>query len=110
MKVLNRIKKNIEFNKVISEGKLVKSDTIALHFLKNDLNYTRIGISIPRKSGKAVVRNKMKRQIRAIIASDANLTKSFDIVMIARKNYDISKFEKTRSDIDYLFEKVGLKA
>ena len=107
MKVLNRIKKNVEFNKVIDEGKLVKSDSLTLYFLENSLGYTRIGISIPKKSGKAVVRNKIKRQIRAIISQDVKLDKSFDYVLIARKQYDVKKFEKTRSDIKYLIEKVG---
>lgn len=107
MKVLNRIKKNAEFNKVIDEGKLIKSDSLTLYFLENSLGYTRIGISIPKKSGKAVVRNKIKRQIRAIISQDVKLDKSFDCVLIARKQYDVKKFEKTRSDIKYLIEKVG---
>lgn len=107
MKVLNRIKKNVEFNKVIDEGTLVKSDSLTLYFLKNDLGYTRIGISIPKKSGKAVVRNKMKRQIRAIIASDVDLNKSVDCILIARKQFDINLFNKTKSDIKYLMEKVG---
>lgn len=107
MKVLNRIKKNAEFNKVIDEGKLIKSDSLSLYFLENNLGYTRIGISIPKKSGKAVVRNKMKRQIRAIIAKDVILDKSFDYILIARKQYDVKQFEKTRSDIKYLVEKVG---
>ena len=107
MKVLNRIKKNVEFNKVIEDGQLVKSNSLALHFLKNSLGFTRIGISIPKKSGKAVVRNKMKRQIRAIISKDIPLDKSFDYILIARKQYDVNEFNKTRSDLINLIEKVG---
>ena len=107
MKVLNRIKKNAEFNKVMDGGKVVKSDSLTLYFLENELGYTRIGISIPKKSGNAVVRNKMKRQIRAIIASDVDLSKSFDIILIARKQFNIEEFAKTRIDLDYLFKKVG---
>ena len=107
MKVLNRIKKNVEFNKVIDEGTLIKSDSLTLYFLKNNLGYTRVGISIPKKSGIAVVRNKMKRQIRAIIASDVDLNKSFDLVLIARRQFDINNFEKTKEDIKNLIEKVG---
>ena len=107
MKVLNRIKKNAEFNKVIDEGNVVKSDSLTLYFLENSLGYTRIGISIPRRSGNAVVRNKMKRQIRAIIASDVDLNKSFDIILIARKQFNIEEFTKTRIDLNYLFKKVG---
>ena len=107
MKVLNRIKKNVEFNKVIEEGQLIKSDSLALYFLENELGYTRIGISIPKKSGHAVVRNKMKRQIRAIIAKDLDLTKSIDLVLIARKQYDINQFNKTENDLVNLIKKVG---
>ena len=107
MKVLNRIKKNVEFNKVIDEGQLIKSDTLTLYFLENKLGYTRIGISIPKKSGNAVIRNKMRRQIRAIIASDVDLSKSRDIVLVARKQYSVDQFEKTRSDLNYLIKKVG---
>ena len=107
MKVLNRIKKNVEFNKVIEEGQLIKSDSLALYFLENELGYTRIGISIPKKSGHAVVRNKMKRQIRAIIAKDVDLTKSIDIILVARKQYDINQFVKTENDLVNLMKKVG---
>ena len=107
MKVLNRIKKNAEFNKVIEDGQLIKSDSLTLYFLKNSLGFTRVGISIPKKSGKAVVRNKMKRQIRAIISKDIPLDKSFDYILIARKQYDVDEFEKTRSDLIKLIEKVG---
>lgn len=110
MKVLNRIKKNAEFNDVIENGKLIKSDSLTLYFLENNIGHTRIGISIPKKSGKAVVRNKIKRQIRAIISSDVSLDKSIDCVLIARKSFDISNFAKTKSDINYLFEKVGKNA
>lgn len=107
MKVLNRIKKNVEFNKVIDKGQIIKADSVTIYFQENALGYTRIGISIPKKSGTAVVRNKMKRQIRAIIASDISLDKSVDAVIIARKNYDISNFLKTKEDIKELFKKVG---
>lgn len=107
MKIINRIKRHEEFNKVIDEGKLLKSDSISLYYLKNDRGYTRIGISVPKKSGNAVVRNKIKRQIRAIIACSTDYKKSCDIVMIARKRFDIDKFENSKSDIVNLLEKVG---
>ena len=107
MKVINRIKKHDEFNKVIDEGQLVKSDSVALYFLKNELNYLRVGISIPKKSGHAVVRNKMKRQIRAIFAKINDYSKSFDVVVVARKKYDVNDFYKIEEDIANLLEKVG---
>lgn len=107
MKVLNRIKKNVEFNKVIDEGQVIKADSVAIYFLENKLGYTRIGISIPKKSGNAVVRNKMRRQIRAIIASDVSLDKGVDLVIIARKKYDIENFKQVKLDINQIIKEVG---
>ncbi len=107
MKVKNRVKKYNEFQKVISEGKILKSPSLTLYYLSNDLGYARVGISIPTKSGSAVVRNKMRRQIRAILAKELDINKSFDYILIARRNYDINNFEKTTSDIVSLFSKVG---
>lgn len=107
MKVENRVKKYNEFQKVISEGNLVKSSSITLYFLENNLGYARVGISIPTKSGSAVIRNKMKRQIRAILSKELDLNIGFDLILIARKSYDINNFERTTSDIVSLLKKVG---
>ena len=109
MKVINRVKKYREFQQVIHDGKLEKSSSLTLYFQKNNLGYARVGISIPTKSGTAVVRNKMKRQIRAILAKELDLNSSFDYVFIARRNYDINDFNKTASDVVTLLNKVGTK-
>lgn len=109
MKVKNRVKKYNEFEKVIHEGTLLRSDFYTLYFLKNELGYARVGISIPTKSGDAVVRNKMKRQIRAVLAKELNLSLGFDLIFIARRNYDINNKSKIASDIVSLLSKVGNK-
>lgn len=107
MKVQNRIKKYEEFQKIINEGKFLSNDSFNVYFLNNSLNYSRIGISIPKKSGNAVIRNRMKRQIRAAIAQSFDLTISVDLVLIARKSFDITNYQKTNSDILDLVKKVG---
>lgn len=107
MKVKYRVKKHNEFQKVILEGKFEKTSSLTLYFLENNLGYARVGISIPTKSGSAVIRNKMKRQIRAILSKELDLNKSFDLIFIARRNYDINNFERTTSDIVSLINKVG---
>ena len=107
MKVQNRIKKYEEFQEVINEGKFLSIDSFNVYFKQNSLNYARIGISIPKKSGNAVIRNRMKRQIRAAIADSFNLTLSVDLILIARKSFDINNFSKTKNDIIELVKKVG---
>lgn len=107
MKVQNRIKKYEEFQEVINEGKFLSIDSFNVYFKQNSLNYARIGISIPKKSGNAVIRNRMKRQIRAAIADSFNLSLSLDLILIARKSFDINNFSKTKNDIIELVKKVG---
>ncbi|MCR5332695.1 MAG: ribonuclease P protein component [Bacilli bacterium] len=109
MKVKNRVKKHDEFQKPINEGKFEKSSTLNLYYLKNDLGYARVGISVPTKAGNAVVRNKIKRQIRAVLVKELDMNKGFDYIFIARRSYDITNFNQSASDIVTLLEKVGNK-
>lgn len=109
MKVKNRVKKYTEFEKVIHEGRSERSHTLTLYYLKNELGYARVGISVPTKSGNAVVRNKIRRQIRAILAKEMDVNQGFDYIFIARRSYDINNFNQSTSDIVTLLKKVGNK-
>jgi len=88
MKIVNRIKDSNDFAITIKKGKAYRNKSYVIHIAKNDLPYTRVGISVSTKVGNAVVRNRTKRQIRAIVREliDFN-AQSFDIVIIARKPF-----------------------
>lgn len=105
MIVKNRIKKHSEFQKVIAEGELVRTNFFTVYTLKNNLGYSRFGISVPKKTGTAVVRNKVKRQIRACIAALSNYESSVDTVLIVRKSYDVNKFILIKEDIQTILKK-----
>ena len=107
MIVQYRIKKHSEFQKVIADGTLIRDNSFTFYLLDNAFGYTRIGISVPKKSGNAVTRNKIKRQIRACIAQITDYSKSYDLVMIVRKGYDVNNFVETKREIQNIFEKVG---
>ena len=78
-----------------------------LYFLKNDLGYPRAGISVPTKSGNAVIRNKIKRQIRAILAHELKEDLSLDLIFVVRKRFNIENFFESEKEIKELLEKVG---
>lgn len=107
MKVKNRVKRYDEFQKVINYGEQVRSKSLVMYFLKNNLNYARVGISIPKKSGTAVLRNKIKRQIRAILNTELNLEMSYDLIFISRREFNTKQFSQTKLDIQDLLAKVG---
>lgn len=107
MKIENRIKKQEEFQKTINLGKFLTNNEFKIYYLPNELKRLRVGISIPKKAGHAVVRNKIKRQINAMLLSIANLEKEIDIVIVPKRGFDTENFESNYSSLKSLFEKVG---
>ena len=105
MIVKNRIKKYSEFQKVIEAADVKKTSFFVSYRLKNELGYSRFGISVPRKTGNAVVRNRIKRQVRAAIGLSTNFEESVDIVIIVRRNYNVDEFTLVKSEIQQLLEK-----
>lgn len=107
MKVENRIRKQKDFENILNFGKKIKCDQFSLSFKRNELGYTRIGVSIPTKTGNAVVRNRIKRQIKAMIASSLVLDSPLDMVIITRKDYSISNFQSNEQVLRELLKKTG---
>ena len=105
MIVKNRIKKYSEFQKVIEAADVKKTSFFVSYRLANELGYSRFGISVPKKIGNAVVRNKIKRQVRSAIGQSTNFEESVDIVFIVRKTYEINNFDQIKSEIQKLLEK-----
>ena len=99
MIVKNRVKKHSEFQKIIAEGEVKKTCFFTVYSLKNDLGFSRFGISVPKRTGNAVIRNKVKRQIRACIAQLSDYSCSMDTIIIVRKQYNVNDFNKVKSEI-----------
>ena len=104
MIVKYRIKKYTEFQKVIEEGDIKKTCFFVSYTTPNNLGYSRFGISVPKKTGNAVVRNKIKRQVRSAIGQSTKFEPSIDTVLIIRKSYDTSCFDKVLSEIKELIK------
>ncbi|WP_374696707.1 ribonuclease P protein component [Spiroplasma endosymbiont of Polydrusus formosus] len=81
------VKKNYEFQKIISNRSFIKTNTYFIYLKKNDFNYHRFGISVGKKIGNAVVRNKVKRQIRSMLTFYFAATEGYDQIIIVRKSY-----------------------
>lgn len=81
MKKALRLTKNLEFINVYKSGKRVSSPFFVMYIKKNDLGYSRLGVSVSKKVGKSVIRNKIKRQIKEIVRKNYNFINSgWDIV------------------------------
>ncbi len=107
MKRINRVLKRPEFSEIISSTPVIKSKHYVIHFRENKYGYARIGISVSKKNGHAVVRNKIRRQVRAMIASDYDLSKSLDLIIIVRSTYVTNEFSLEKSELIESLAKIG---
>lgn len=67
MRKLYIVKTKEEFNDLIHRGSCKKNKYFVIYKKNNHLKYDRFGISVGKKIGKAVIRNKYKRRIRNIL-------------------------------------------
>ena len=109
MKKIYSLKKNKDIQNIIKSKQSVGCSTLVIYYLKNELNYTRVGISSGKKVGNAVIRNRTKRQVRALLDSLINYEKSMDLIVIVRNKFLEQDYENNLKDLKYLLDKINKK-
>ena len=84
MKKAARLKGKKEFETVFSEGRAWASNFVVLRAVPNNIGVNRYGIVVGRRLGKAVVRNRVKRRLRAIVG-EVDVVRGWDVVLVARR-------------------------
>ncbi len=110
MKQENKLKKRKQFKWTFKNGKLFSETHISLIYVNSRTRDVKIGFSVTKKVGKAVVRNKKKRQMREAVSHNIDLFKGFHtIVFIAKPNIIDADFFQIEKEILSLIDKAGLK-
>lgn len=81
------LKKNEDFKRLIDNKIFFVNGTFSIYVAKNNLGYARFGISVGKKHGNAVARNKIKRQLRMMIDEVFPFANSYDYMIMVRKDY-----------------------
>ena len=93
-----RVKKEKDFNAIFKEGESVANRRFVIYRLANSQEHFRVGLSVSKKLGNAVMRNQIKRRIRHILIDHRNeLVDNVDFIVIARKgveNLEYAELEK----------------
>ncbi len=102
MNKISYVKKNYEFQKIINEKKQILNNNFILFYKKNNFNYSRFGLSVGKKNGNAVLRNKTKRQLRHMlqfffIENNSFFSNSFDLIILVRKKYFENDFQTNKN-------------
>ena len=110
------LKDNKAFNRAFRSGRFSVSPFLTAYYLPNELGQNRVGISISKKIGNAVCRNRAKRIIRAAYRlNEMSFPVGFDIVFAVRpainglKTQDIEGFLSGRlvRDMNGSFDENG---
>ena len=101
-----RLKKRKDFKRIYLRGKSYSNRELVVYIFKNPtVDDYRIGISVSKKIGNAVIRNKIKRLIKEVLHNklkQIKIKRNVDIIIIARKptiNMKYTDFERSIVDL-----------
>ena len=90
-----------------NRGKGWSNQLLSLRILRNDVGTTRLGFSVGRRVGKAVVRNRVKRRLRELLRQRM-LPESWDIVVAARPAAAEATYRRLDQAVKELLTRAGL--
>ena len=87
----NRLSRSRDFDAVYRHGRSASTRYLTLHWFdrrtEDDADESRLGLAVPRTVGNAVVRNRVKRQLREIWrvkVTAGDLSTTHDYVLVVR--------------------------
>lgn len=100
-----KIKKNGDFSRIFSKGKRCFAESLSVIYFPSDK--LRMGVCVSKKHGKAVVRNRVKRLVRAVFIGEKRNIRGVSVLILPKvaKEYSYSLFKR---DIEYIFKKENL--
>ncbi|MDR0405187.1 MAG: ribonuclease P protein component [Clostridiales bacterium] len=109
MKNTVSLNQNTLFRRLYYRGKPQHSPILVLHSMPNRLGYNRFGITVSKKLGKAVKRNKVRRRVyEAFRLYEPSLKAGFDIVIVAKAAALGAEFERYHRVIGGMLRKADL--
>ena len=100
------LRKSRQYALVYNDGRSWANKLVVMKVVPNSLDFARYGISVSRRVGNAVIRNRLKRRLREILRLTP-LEPGWDIIFIARPpaNTGYGNLKKAVAD---LFLRAGL--
>ena len=105
-----RIKDNKEFQQVFQRGKSMANRQFVIYILdKNDQDTFRIGLSVSKKVGNAVTRNRIKRYVRQSFHElEDQIARPVDFVIIARHQTATMSMEEVKESLIHVLKKLKM--
>lgn len=98
-----RLTRRQAFQRVYDSGRRSSVRWVTVRWLAGPCPKGRVGFSISRKAGKAVVRNRLRRRLREIVRQLARRGEwpgGTDVVLVARPGAAQASFEELRDSVE----------
>lgn len=107
MKKRQIIKSSLEYTELIKKYPYKKNSYFIIYYRKSQKG-NRYGISVPTKTGKANVRNKIKRRLKNIIdTNESSIHNPYDYVIIVRRRLLELSYREIEANFIDLIKKIG---
>jgi ribonuclease P protein component len=101
------VKESRVFDEVIETGKKIKNYNFIIFYKEKKDSPTKYGITVPKKVGKAHIRNNLKRRVRAIIRNyNKDYEKNYNCIIIIRNSCLNLSYQELSSSLQYLLDKI----
>ncbi|HET7657683.1 MAG TPA: ribonuclease P protein component [Bacillales bacterium] len=110
MKTEYRLKKNNEFQFVFQTGASKANRQFVVYYTDQPNNeHFRVGISVSKRVGNAVTRNRIKRHIRELIRlMESQISDGKDYVIIARKPTADMDYHEMKKSLVHVLKRAGV--
>lgn len=106
----NRITKKKDFDIIFKKGAGFKEGSLFLKITTGASDKSRFAFIVGKKfSSKAAARNKIRRQLRKLVADNiGNIKKKIDCVFVVLPGFKADSFPAVKSNFEKLFKKAKI--
>lgn len=109
MKNTETLKMNYEFRRVYKKGRYFGGKFLVLYALDNYKKSKRLGITVSKKVGKSVRRNRLRRLIRENYREvEDQVKEGYDLVFVARSNEKLPDYKEIGKEMVFLLKKLDI--
>lgn len=107
MKKINVVRENREFTRIIQKNKPFRYKDYVIYIDKRKPSVYKFGLSVGKKVGNAVVRNKIKRQLRSILDKN-DYKNNFDCIIIVGRGILKRSFLEMQDNLNFALKKLDV--
>jgi len=105
----DRLRKNDDFERVITGGKSVVDPRLVVYYERRDDGGRAVGVSVGRRLGGAVVRNRYKRRLREILRRVLpHIRPGYNLVVLVRRGGIGAEFSELEASLVRLLKRANL--